>query len=251
MTTRAFFILCLILCLTFLALSAPQSSDPKSQAAAQNAAAPVSQDAQKAARQEEVVKIGVTLVQIDAIVTDKQGRQVSDLGKDDFEVYEDGKRQLITNFSYFKTASAEAPPVIAPPTAVKGGAPVPPVTLKPPQVRRSIALVIDDASEFMTVAAIVSIRDALRKFVDEQMQLGDLVAILRDSSGMGALQQFTADRRLLYAAIDRVRWKPLSYLSTVAPVEPQIPKRGQGTDRGPDALDQKDVRDQVNQERQQ
>jgi VWFA-related protein len=46
----------------------------------------------------------------------------------------------------------------------------------------------------------------LKKFVDEQMQTGDLVAIIRTSGGMGALQQFTSDKRQLYAAIERVKW---------------------------------------------
>lgn len=38
------------------------------------------------------------------------------------------------------------------------------------------------------------------------MQPGDLVAIIRTSSGVGVLQQFTSDKRVLYAAIMRVRW---------------------------------------------
>src|SRR5260370_25880549 len=38
------------------------------------------------------------------------------------------------------------------------------------------------------------------------MQTGDLVAIIRTSGGMGALQQFTSDKRQLYAAIERVKW---------------------------------------------
>ena len=57
-------------------------------------------------------------------------------------------------------------------------------------------------------------RRALKKFVDEQMQPGDLVAIIRTSGGIGALQQFTADKRQLYAAIERVKWnsqRPLGH----------------------------------------
>ena len=53
------------------------------------------------------------------------------------------------------------------------------------------------------------VRRALKKFVDEQMQSGDLVAIIRTGGGMGALQQFTSDRRQLYAAIERIRWNSL------------------------------------------
>jgi VWFA-related protein len=40
------------------------------------------------------------------------------------------------------------------------------------------------------------------------MQDGDLVAIIRTGAGIGALQQFTSDRRQLYAAIERVKWNP-------------------------------------------
>jgi VWFA-related protein len=39
------------------------------------------------------------------------------------------------------------------------------------------------------------------------MQPGDLVAVLRTSAGMGALQQFTRDKRLLNSAIDLVRYQ--------------------------------------------
>src|ERR1044072_1694767 len=58
---------------------------------------------------DEVVRISVTLVQIDAVVTDGKGRQVTDLKAEDFEVYEDGRRQHITNFNYIAVPSASAP----------------------------------------------------------------------------------------------------------------------------------------------
>ncbi|MEO8042753.1 MAG: VWA domain-containing protein, partial [Acidobacteriota bacterium] len=53
-------------------------------------------------------------------------------------------------------------------------------------------------------------RRALRRFIDEQMQPGDLVAIIRTAGAVGALQQFTADKRLLLAAIDAIRWNPFT-----------------------------------------
>ncbi|MDI1241727.1 MAG: VWA domain-containing protein, partial [bacterium] len=43
---------------------------------------------------------------------------------------------------------------------------------------------------------------------DEQMQEGDLVAIIRAGAGIGALQQFTSDKQMLYAAIEKVKWNP-------------------------------------------
>src|SRR5215210_7323815 len=50
--------------------------------------------------EEDVVRITTNLVQFDAVVTDKAGRQVTDLRAEDFEVLEDGKPQQITNLAY-------------------------------------------------------------------------------------------------------------------------------------------------------
>src|SRR6185295_764329 len=44
----------------------------------------------------------------------------------------------------------------------------------------------------------------------------DLVAIIRTGGSVGALQQFTSDKRQLYAAIERVKWNPLGRADTGA-----------------------------------
>lgn len=49
---------------------------------------------------EDVVKISTTLIQVDVSVTDKNGKQVTDVKPEDFEIFENGSRQEITNFSY-------------------------------------------------------------------------------------------------------------------------------------------------------
>lgn len=156
---------------------------------------------------DDVVRITTNLVQIDAVVTDRRGEQVTDLSPEEFEIYEDGRPQQIKNFSYIsmETESAAPPPVklkskdktVVPP-------PQPPEQLRPEQVRRSIALVVDDLG--LSFESTYYVRNALRKFVDEQMHSGDMVAIIRTGAGVGALQQFTTDKRLLHAAIDRVKW---------------------------------------------
>ena len=46
------------------------------------------------------IRTNVNLVQVDAIVTDAKDRQVTDLKAGDFEILQDGKPQVITNFSY-------------------------------------------------------------------------------------------------------------------------------------------------------
>ncbi|MGH9855898.1 MAG: VWA domain-containing protein, partial [Blastocatellia bacterium] len=46
-----------------------------------------------------VVKIDTELVNLNVVVTDRHGQRVRGLGKDDFEVYEDGVKQEITHFA--------------------------------------------------------------------------------------------------------------------------------------------------------
>jgi VWFA-related protein len=90
-------------------------------------------------------------------------------------------------------------------------------------VRRTIALVVDDLS--LSFESTYFVRRALRKFVDEQMVDGDLVAIVRAGAGIGAFQQFTTDKRILHAAIERVKWIPRANANTgaFAPLQPKLP----------------------------
>ena len=178
----------------FLLALAAQAQTPKPTAAP--TPKPVADD-------EDVVKISTTLIQLDVTVTDKSGKVVTDLKPEDFEIYENGEKQEITNFSFISSAPAVKPPANAT-TGGKSTTPLPPTELKPERIRRTIALVVDDLT--LSFQSTAYVRQSLKKFVDEQMQDGDLVAIIRTGAGAGALQQFTGDKRQLYAAIERVRW---------------------------------------------
>jgi len=158
----------------------------------------------KPAGDDDVVKISTTLIQIDVTVTDKNGSIVRDLKPEDFEIYENGKKQEITNFSFVSVDNATRQTLVKSKEKDKLSIPLPPVAIRPEQVRRTIALVVDDLG--LSFESVYQVRRALRKFVDEQMQPNDLVAVIRTGSGMGALQQFTSDKRQLYAAIESVKW---------------------------------------------
>lgn len=195
---------------------------------------------------DEVVRITTNLVQIDAVVTNRRGQQITDLAPEDFEIYEDGHPQEIKNFSYIAVENGPtAPQPIKPKSKDKTWVPPPPPPpqqLRPDQVRRSIALVVDDLGLSFETTSFV--RKALRKFVDEQMQSGDMVAIIRTGAGVGALQQFTTDKQLLHAAIDRVKWNAFGRRGMNAfgnagedafHTEPGDPRRGRYTSIDPDA----------------
>lgn len=157
---------------------------------------------------DEVVRVTTNLVQVDVVVTDKAGKQVTDLLPEEFEVLEDGRKQPITNFSFISTGErGNSPALNATEQTTKSNATkVAPAVLGSGQVRRTIALVVDDLG--LSFESVGFVRQALKNFVDEQMQPNDLVAIILTSAATGSSQQFTSDKRKLYAAVDRVRWYP-------------------------------------------
>jgi VWFA-related protein len=187
---------------------------------------------------ENVVRITSNLVQFDAVVYDKNDRQVTDLRPEEFEIVVGGKRQEITNFSYVSTVSGRAEVRAAPrPAGGSAAPPLPPARLRPEQVRRTVALVVDDLGT--SFESMHFVRRALRKFVDEQMEPGDLVAVIRTSAGIGALQQFTTDKRILHKAIDAVRWYAMgrSGVSAFAPIEANTTELMQLPERAREALE--------------
>lgn len=151
---------------------------------------------------DDVVRVSTNLVQVDAVVVDKDGKRVTDLKPNEVQIFEDDRLQKISNFSYISAAAGEIPAPAA--ITANSNSPGPPVPLKREQVRRTIAIVVDDLG--LSYESTQLTRRALKKFVDEQMQSGDLAAIIRTSGGIGALQQFTSDKRQLYAAVDQVKW---------------------------------------------
>jgi VWFA-related protein len=167
---------------------------------------PVAVFQKEKAPQEEVVRITTNLVQVDVSVIDKNGKAVTDIKPEEFEIKEDDHVQKITNFSYISSEPSE--PASSPGAAVDKNTPpaVAPASLRPSQVKRTMALVVDDIG--LSFESTEPVRNALRKFVDSQMQPGDLVAIIRTAGGMGVLQQFTSDKGQLYATINSIRWSP-------------------------------------------
>lgn len=155
---------------------------------------------------DDVVRITTNLVQIDAVVT-KDGKPVPNLKAEDFEIYEDGKKQTITNFAYISNVST-APKSAAPATSDKGGADVPTGPVQRDVARRTVAIVVDDLG--LSAESMYQVRHQVRKFIAEEVKPNDLVAIIRTGGEMGALQQFTNDRRLLNRAIDMLRWNACS-----------------------------------------
>jgi VWFA-related protein len=141
-----------------------------------------------------IFRVSVSLVQLDAVVTDRQGRHVSTLGRDDFEVYQDGRPQPVVAVSYIETDDGWVD--------TSGLPPLPVEALKPEDARRVIAVVVDDLR--MSFESIYRARRGIGEFVDRQFQSGDLGMIVT-TSGTG-VSQLTYSPKMLKAASSRLRF---------------------------------------------
>lgn len=154
-----------------------------------------------------VFTVTSTLIQVDAVVTDSKGHHITDLTPDDFQIFEDEKLQKLTHFSYVQVSPERN--AAQPKPAPKGVTALPPpplASLRPEDVRRTIVLMVDDLG--LSFEGMAFVRSSLRKFVNQQMQPGDLIAICHTGAGSGALQQFTIDKRVLLSIIDGLSWNP-------------------------------------------
>jgi VWFA-related protein len=151
----------------------------------------------------DVVRITTNLVQVDVVVT-KDGKQVTNLKPEDFELLEDGHPQSITSFAYVSADTSRS-------ENVEPKSESPPVIPKPPlpqEIKRTVAIVVDDLG--MSFQSMANLRTYLRKFLSENFRANDLIAIIRTGGEVGALQQFTSDPRVLSSAISDLKWNPCS-----------------------------------------
>ncbi len=179
-------------------------------------------------------RVGTRLATIDAVVVDRDGKHVTDLTPDDFEVVERGKSQAVRQALYVQVIGPDGRPV---PALAAAAAPSPPAATTTPdrprllagarglaaadRTGRVIAIVVDDLG--LSFESTAAVRTMLARYVETSIAPGDLVAIIRTAGGVGTLQQFTTDRRLLHAAIDRVRWS-LQSRSGVGAFEAVVPE---------------------------
>ncbi len=160
---------------------------------------------------DDVVRITTNLVQIDAVVT-KKGKPVKDLKPEDFEIFEDGKRQTITSFAYVSNVGETSPSSGTTATGAVPGAPVdpsaPPAAPPVPVNRRIIALVVDDYG--LSAQSMSAVRTQVRKFIDQKLTPRDLIAIIRTSRGRREVPQFTNDKGRLNQAWEELKWNQCS-----------------------------------------
>lgn len=147
------------------------------------------------------------VVRIDVEVTNSAGKPIKGLRADQFEITDNGKPVKISTFTYsdiehMATAGPEsttAPMVIPVDTPVGTSSEA---AMEKVRDRRMIALFFDMTS--METDDISRAHDAALKFLKQQMSPADLVAVIRLSSSLKVLANFTNDRATIQKAINLI-----------------------------------------------
>ncbi|HZF40327.1 MAG TPA: VWA domain-containing protein [Blastocatellia bacterium] len=160
-----------------------------------------SANSQEQKKQDEpLLRIETELVQIDVVVTDKQGKLARDLKRVDFELFDDGKKREITHFAV-GTAAQPAKWL-----AVEKKKPVEksPADSTSVEIRagRYIVIAVDDFH--LEPENLLIAKRTLHRFIDSQMVADDQMAIATTSGNIGMFQQFTNERDVLERAVNRL-----------------------------------------------
>jgi VWFA-related protein len=150
----------------------------------------------------ETFKAGVTVIQVPVVVRDHDGHVVSNLGKDDFQLFDNGKRQEITSFSVEGAGSPAAPDRSLPAGEASAPQSTPGTGMEIPA--RFVTYFFDDVT-IRDFGDLKRINDAAVQQLG-QLQPGDRVAIFTSSCSVEL--DFTNDRPKLQQTLSRLQLHP-------------------------------------------
>jgi VWFA-related protein len=131
-----------------------------------------------------VIRTETRLVLVDTVVTDKKGEYVRDLVQKDFKVWEDGKEQSVTSFSFEESTGSG--------------------TAKP----RYLVLFFDNST--MDIGDQARARDAAAKFIDANAGPDHLIAVAEFGGTVHISQNFTADPERLKQVVAGLKGSSVS-----------------------------------------
>ncbi len=168
-----------------------------------------------ASAQEKVPETGAEVVRLDVVVTERDGKPVRELTRQDFQLLEDGKPQVVANF----LAVTRPPRVPQPQAAATPGQPGSP--------GRAVVIFVDDLH--LAPGHLDHTKEALHQFAASYLSPEDRVAVVT-SSGPGGVQELTQDRAALAAAIDHLALRQATVApalgSQMTPVQAELILRG-------------------------
>ena len=148
-------------------------------------------------------RVRVDYVEVDVVVTDRAGNLVRDLKKEDFQVLEDGKPQSISTFSLVDI------PIERPDRPLFQADPIEPDVRsnEQPFDGRVYVMVLDDYHT--NFGRTQRVKAAAKQFIERRLAANDLMAVVHTFGSTDANQEFTSNKRLLLAAVDRTQGRKL------------------------------------------
>ncbi len=137
--------------------------------------------------------VDVYVVNVEVIVTDKDGNPITGLKQEDFEIFEDGEKVEITNF--FAVESRQA--------VINADAGQSVETAPTPETRRlNLVVFVDNFN--MEPRNRNQVFDNLRTYLREQLDPRDRVMLVSMNDRVEVVQNFTNDSELLLSTLDRL-----------------------------------------------
>ena len=195
-----------------LAQNPPPTPPPAPPATAANPdsgkpAAPPEQDGKEFSSQDTpaTFKVRVNNVLVRVVVRDLRGKVVSNLKKEDFQLYDGKKLQTINSFAT-ETPSTHAVPLTTSPAPVSSSSEADPAAVKAAALpQRFVSMVFDDVH--MSMEDAVFVRDSATRFFSA-LAPSDRVAMYTTSGQL--TQDFTDDHSLLAKALLGIVPRPLT-----------------------------------------
>jgi VWFA-related protein len=162
---------------------------------------PLAQEQAKPPGPQPPIRVSTELVLVNVVARDKKGNLVRDLKKEDFTLYEDGRKQDISSFDFedMDRAPMSADASVsgaAPGTLLRSGKAPPTLEARG---RRLLVLFFDFSA--MQPEEIDRSIEAAKKFINTKMQPADLVALVSMATNMHVDCDFTDDHDQLSATL--------------------------------------------------
>jgi VWFA-related protein len=141
--------------------------------------------------------VDVNVVNVDVTVTDRSGKPIMNLMRDDFEVFEDGKPMKVSNFSMIEKTVRS---VTTTPSSQEAAA-------SPSAVHRKLMILVDN--NYLQKQE----RDRALRTIESYLQSNEFQgewAVAAIGHMIEPVQPFTSDKSLLQAAFNKVKHMPVS-----------------------------------------
>jgi len=156
--------------------------------------------------QNPLFRTGINFVRVDVIVTDRNGKEVSDLKQTDFEVLEDGKPQTVEAFKLVKLDGGAIPTADGPPRPIRSDSDE--ETEAARDDVRLFAVFLDDYH--VREGASLATRAPISRFVETQLGPSDMIGVMHPLDPIDSIRM-TRNHSIVARAIQQFRGRKGNY----------------------------------------